>query len=115
MTILVVVVVLVVVVLVVLGSRATTPWSSRSQVGGGAQAKAEVGPDLLPPGVQGEEGLAAHGPHPPEGGVEVVGLGPVGVGAGVVHVVSGGGHGGEVATTGAAILAACCLSEVRRC
>ena len=84
-------------------------------MGGGAQAKAEVGPDLPPPGVQGEEGLAAHGPHPPEGGVEVVGLGPVGVGAGVVHVVSGRGHGDEVATTGAAILAACCLSEVRRC
>ena len=102
----------VVVVLAVLGSRAAALWCSRSQVGGGAQAKAQLGPELAPPGVQGEGGLAPHPPHPCEGGVEGGGLRPVGVEAvGEVHDVVGGGHGGEAAITGLAILAACCLSE----
>ena len=101
---LVVVVVVVVVGLLVLVSRSSTASrSSRSQVGGGAQAKAELGPDLPPPGVQGEERLAALGPHPPEGGVEGVGFRPVGVEAGlVVHLAQGGGS-----FTRPAILAAC--------
>ena len=77
-------------------------------MGGGAQAKAEVGPDLSPPGLQGEAGLAADGPDPPEGGVEGVGLSPVGVEAVVVH---GGGHGVGSFTTGPAILSACCLNS----
>ena len=55
----------------------------------------------------------AHGPHPSKGGVQGVGLGPVGVEAGEVHGVGGGGHGGEAATTRPAILAACSLSEVK--
>ena len=99
----------VVVVLVVLGSRAAALWCSRSQVGGGAQAKAQLGPELAPPGVQGEGGLAPHPPHPCEGGVEGGGLRPVGVEAVVVHGGGGGGHDGGSFTAGPAILAACCL------
>ena len=100
---------LVLVVVLVLVSRSnasTAPWSSRSQVGGGAKDKAELCPDLPPLGVQGEAGLAARGPHPREGGVQGVGLRPVGVEAVEVHC---GGHGGGSFTTGPAILAACCL------
>ena len=97
----VVVLVVVLVVLVVLGSWATmAPWWSRSQVGEGAQAKAELGPDLASPGVQGEGGLAPHPPHPGEGGVEGGGLRPVGVEA--VFVLHGSG-GGAVVTVEAKV------------
>ena len=87
----VLVVLVVLVLMLVLVSRSSTAsWCSRSQVGGGAQAKAELGSDLPPPGFQGEAGLAPHGPHPSKGGVQGVGLGPVGVEAGEVHGVGGG-------------------------
>ena len=104
--------VVVVVVLLVLGSSSSTstaPWCSRSPVGGGAQAKAELGPDLPTPGVQGQGGLAPRPPHPREGVVEGGGLRPVGVEAVVEHGGGGGGHDGGSFTAGPAILAACCL------
>ena len=51
-----------------------------------------------------------------QGGVQAVGLGPVGVEVREeVHGVGGGGHVGEAATTRPAILTACRLSEVGVC
>ena len=82
-------------------------------MGGGAQAKAELGPDLPTPGVQGQGGLAPRPPHPREGVVEGGGLRPVGVEAVVVHGGGGGGHDGGSFTAGPAILAACCLNAGR--
>ena len=62
---LVVVVVVVVVGLLVLVSRSSTASrSSRSQVGGGAQAKAELGPDLPPPWCPGRRTPRRPGPTP---------------------------------------------------
>ena len=75
--------------------------------GWGGPGQGWAGPWPAPPGVQVEVGLAALGPHPPEGGVEGVGRRPVWVEAGVVvHLGGVGAHGGG-SFTRPAILAAC--------
>ena len=63
-------------------------WSSRPQVGGGAEAQAELCLELPPLGLEVEGGLPPLAPDPGEGGVEGGGLRPVGVEAGV-HDVGG--------------------------
>ena len=61
-------------------------WSSRPQVGGGAEAQAELCLELAPLGLEVEGGLPPLAPDPGEGGVEGGGLRPVGVEAGVHDV-----------------------------
>ena len=61
-------------------------WSSRPQVGGGAEAQAELCLELPPLGLEVEGGLPPLAPDPGEGGVEGGGLRPVGVEAGVHDV-----------------------------
>ena len=61
----------------------------------GAEAKAQLGPGLAPPGVQVEGGLPAPPPAAEEGGEEGVHLRLVGV----EHDVGGDHGGGEAAPT----------------
>ena len=78
----------------------------------GAEAEAQLSPDLAPPGVEMEGGLPPSPTDPLEGGEEGVGLHPGGLEAAVVvHVGVGGGHGGEAVTTGPAILAGVALNS----
>ena len=80
-------------------------WASRCAWPRGAwraEAKAQLGPGLAPPGLQVEGGLPPRPPAAEEGGEEGVDLGLVGV----EHGVGGGGdHGGGKAAPTAAILA----------
>ena len=98
-------VVVLLVVLASLGDRWSWPGLTW-----GAEAEAQLSPDLAPLGVEVEGGLPPRPPDPLEGGKEGVGLCPGVVEAVVVvHVGVGGGHGGEAVTTGPAILAGVAL------
>ena len=77
---------------------------------GGTEAQAQLSPDLAPPGLQVEVGLAPLPPEAGEDGDEAVDLRLVEVVVVVVHGV-GGGHGGEAASSSPAILAGVTLPE----